>query len=60
MVMTRLVKQLQRQNNLQSSQALIDLGQQLMSPKAIQFQYLYASNPKLYDARIWDFCYNEM
>lgn len=28
-----LVKQLQRQNNLQSSQALIDLGQQLMQPK---------------------------
>jgi hypothetical protein len=28
-----LVKQLQRQNNLQSSQALIDLGQQLMNPK---------------------------
>ena len=28
-----LVKQLQRQNNLQSSQALIDFGQQLMNPK---------------------------
>ena len=28
-----LVKQLERQNNLQSSQALIDLGQQLMKPK---------------------------
>ena len=28
-----LAKQLQRQNNLQSSQALIDLGQQLMKPK---------------------------
>jgi len=28
-----LVKQLKRQNNLQSSQALIDLGQQLMNPK---------------------------
>lgn len=28
-----LVKQLQHQNNLQSSQALIDLGQQLMRPK---------------------------
>ena len=28
-----LVKQLERQNNLQSSKALIDLGQQLMNPK---------------------------
>ena len=28
-----LVKQLERQNNLQSSQALINLGQQLMNPK---------------------------
>jgi len=28
-----LAKQLKRQNNLQSSQALIDLGQQLMNPK---------------------------
>ena len=28
-----LAKQLERQNNLQSSQALIDLGQQLMKPK---------------------------
>ena len=28
-----LVRQLERQNNIQSSQALIDLGQQLMKPK---------------------------
>ena len=28
-----LVKQLKRQSDLQSSQALIDLGQQLMNPK---------------------------